>query len=163
MAKGVRLMRHWLASRAQIDPDSVVLDTGSGLSYKTEFSAHAVVDVMRQAAGFRDVEAGAEPNATEKAWRASLAVAGRDGTLRRRFRSTPIRGHMLGKTGTLTRIIALSGIIDGADGTPLAFSIVTNDHRSGYRYEVRKQHEALVKAMYDYARARPVMTADVAP
>lgn len=160
MAKGVRLMQHWLASRADIDPAQVVLDTGSGLSYNTKLSAKIVVDVLRQAAGLRDVEAGAEPSATERAWRASLAVAGRDGTLRRRFKKTELRGHLFGKTGTLTRIIALSGIIAAGDGTPLAFAIVTNDHRPGYRYEVRKQHEALVQAMYKYARARtPVATA----
>lgn len=162
MAKGVRLMEHWLASRAEIDPAQVVLDTGSGLSYNTQLSARNVVNVLRQAAGLRDIEAGAEPSATERAWRKSLSVAGRDGTLRRRFRKTGLRGHLFGKTGTLTRIIALSGIIAADDGTPLAFAIVTNDHRPGYRYNVRKQHEALVKAMYAYssARARQAVSAE---
>jgi D-alanyl-D-alanine carboxypeptidase/D-alanyl-D-alanine-endopeptidase (penicillin-binding protein 4) len=163
MAKGVRLMQHWLASRAEIDPAEVVLDTGSGLSYKTQLSARNVVTVLRQAAGLRDIEAGAEPSATERAWRKSLSIAGRDGTLRRRFRKTGLRGHLFGKTGTLTRIISLSGIIAADDGTPLAFAIVTNDHRPGYRYNVRKQHEALVKAMYSYANARPPAAAAAAP
>jgi serine-type D-Ala-D-Ala carboxypeptidase/endopeptidase (penicillin-binding protein 4) len=61
MDKGVRAMDRWLAARAEIDPASVLLDTGSGLSYNTQLTARQVVRVLRVAAGYAaDVE-GAEP------------------------------------------------------------------------------------------------------
>lgn len=158
MEKGVRLMRAWLQQRADIAPDQVRLDSGSGLSYQTRISARQVVRVLREATGLRgasetdDTSANFDP--VTSAYRASLSIAGTDGTLRHRFRGTPIRGHMIGKTGTLTRIIALSGLLTGADGHTLAFSLVTNNHRNGARHRVRKDHERIVEALYRYLRTR---------
>ncbi len=158
MEKGVRLMRAWLAQRADIPADQVRLDSGSGLSYQTRISARQVVRVLREATGLRgaaETDDNAAPDdPVADAYRASLAIAGTDGTLRHRFRGTPIRGHMIGKTGTLTRIIALSGLLTGADGRTLAFSLLTNNHRKGARHRVRKDHERIVEALYRYLRAR---------
>lgn len=158
MDKGVRLMRAWLSQRADIPADQVRLDSGSGLSYQTRISARQVVRVLREATGLRGASETDGDAATDDpvvdAYRASLAIAGTDGTLRHRFRHTPIRGHMIGKTGTLTRIIALSGLLTGADGHTLAFSLVTNNHRRGARHRVRKDHEKIVEALYRYLRAR---------
>ena len=79
----------------------------------------------------------------------SLAVAGRDGTLRRRFRGSKVRNAMVGKTGTLTGVIALSGLLEH-EGRKLVFAIVTNGNAHRNRWNVRKQHEALVEAMHRY-------------
>ncbi len=154
MDKGVRAMTAWLDRQAGVAPGQVHLDTGSGLSYHSELSAHHIIDVLRAAAGY-----GKEPadDPAVRAFRGSLAVAGRDGTLRRRFRNTAVRGHMHGKTGTLTRIIALSGIISTGDDDALLFSIVTNGHRSGYRHRVRRQHELMVRAMFRYLERRKLV------
>ncbi len=55
MDKGVRAMKEFLSS-VGIDPDQVVLDTGSGLSYRSSLSARQVAAVLRAAAGFSDIE-----------------------------------------------------------------------------------------------------------
>ena len=54
---------------------------------------------------------GALPE-TAHAWLDSLSIAGTDGTLRRRFHVSDVRGHIHGKTGTLSTVIALSGVLD---------------------------------------------------
>ena len=58
------------------------------------------------------------------ALRAALAVAGVDGTLKRRLRRAPARGRVLAKTGTLRGVSALSGVVGG-----YAFSVVVNRRR----------------------------------
>ena len=89
----------------------------------------------------------------------SLAVGGVDGTLRRRFRRSSVRGRVIGKTGTLTQVIALSGIVTldghgGDRGNAIAFAIVSNGHDRHKRHRVRKEHESVVKAINRYLRAR---------
>ena len=70
MATGLAAMDMWL-ERAGIDPDTMVLDTGSGLSYETEFSARQVMDVLRAASGY----GASEPSALTAAG-AQVAVNG---------------------------------------------------------------------------------------
>jgi D-alanyl-D-alanine carboxypeptidase/D-alanyl-D-alanine-endopeptidase (penicillin-binding protein 4) len=154
--KGVRLMKHWLATRAEVDPDEVLLDTGSGLSYNTQLPAKYVVQVLREATGLRGgLEADRGPDhRLAELYRDSLSIGGRDGTLRRRFRRSAARGHVFGKTGTLIRILALSGIVENERGDALTFAIVTNGHKNGYRYRIRQEHKRMVEAMYRYLRAR---------
>ncbi|MFN2503599.1 MAG: D-alanyl-D-alanine carboxypeptidase/D-alanyl-D-alanine-endopeptidase [Acidimicrobiales bacterium] len=55
-----------------------------------------------------------------------LPVAGRTGTLLRRFRSTPASGKVRAKTGSLDEVIGLSGWATAGDGRSLLFSLVAN-------------------------------------
>ncbi|MCG8421620.1 MAG: D-alanyl-D-alanine carboxypeptidase [Proteobacteria bacterium] len=161
MKKAIRAMRDWLRDVAGIDPGTVVLDTGSGLSYNTELAARHIVAILRRAGGYTgrgspapDDAGAAKTRALEQAFVRSLAVAGVDGTLRRRFRGSKARGSVIGKTGTLSRVVALSGIVAHGRDNALAFAIVSNGHRRRWRYRVRKNHEAIVEAMYRYLRTR---------
>jgi len=58
----------------------------------------------------------------------SLPLAGRTGTLQKRFVGTSVEGRLRAKTGTLNGVAALAGWVDpiGA-GAPLAFAVVSND------------------------------------
>lgn len=56
----------------------------------------------------------------------SLPVAGQSGTLKRRFRGTPLQGQVRAKTGTLRGVRALSGYLSHTDYGPVAFSIIVN-------------------------------------
>ena len=60
------------------------------------------------------------------AFRDSLALAGREGTLRHRMRGTAAEGNCEAKTGTLSDVSALSGYCQ-VDGAPIAFSILMNN------------------------------------
>jgi D-alanyl-D-alanine carboxypeptidase/D-alanyl-D-alanine-endopeptidase (penicillin-binding protein 4) len=66
-------------------------------------------------------------------WRATLPVAGVDGTLAKRFRDTPLQGRLFAKTGTLNGTNALSGYMTAASGRTLIFSTYANDHPEGVR------------------------------
>ncbi|MDH3706973.1 MAG: D-alanyl-D-alanine carboxypeptidase/D-alanyl-D-alanine-endopeptidase [Acidimicrobiia bacterium] len=61
-----------------------------------------------------------------EAFRASLAVAGRTGTLTGRFDDTAAEGAVQAKTGSIFGGRSLSGYTTTADGRDVVFSIVTN-------------------------------------
>lgn len=55
----------------------------------------------------------------------SMAIAGRRGTLRNLFKGTSLDGQVFAKTGTLTGVRAISGLLSTADG-PRYFSAISN-------------------------------------
>lgn len=61
-------------------------------------------------------------------YRASLPIAGEDGTLSDRMLNTPAAGHVWAKTGTLGHVDALSGYATSARGEHLIFSFFGNNH-----------------------------------
>lgn len=155
MQVAIEAMYEWLQRHSQLGKDSVVIDTGSGLSYRTRMTPQEIVKIVRAAAGYIP---GADP-ALSKAWQESLAVAGTDGTLRSRFRVNDVRGHLRGKTGSLSTVIALSGLLELDPSRPLAFSIVTNTDRPLRKGFVRKAHEQLVSLLAQYVTATAKPTA----
>jgi D-alanyl-D-alanine carboxypeptidase/D-alanyl-D-alanine-endopeptidase (penicillin-binding protein 4) len=56
---------------------------------------------------------------------ASMAVAGQRGTLRNLYRGTPLQGQFYGKTGTLTGVRSISGVLLTSDG-PRYVSAISN-------------------------------------
>jgi D-alanyl-D-alanine carboxypeptidase/D-alanyl-D-alanine-endopeptidase (penicillin-binding protein 4) len=95
---------------------------GSGLSRGNQASPYRVVRLLT---------AMLEEEELFDAWYASLAVAGRDGTLKDRMRSGAARGSCRGKTGTLSNVSALSGYCTGRSGDIYAFSILMNGVYTG--------------------------------
>ena len=64
-------------------------------------------------------------------WRATLPVAGRDGTLRNRFKGTLLEGRLFAKTGSLNAARAVSGYMVTKSGRTLIFSALANDMADG--------------------------------
>lgn len=56
---------------------------------------------------------------------ASMAVAGQRGTLRNLYKGTSLEGRFRGKTGTLTGVRAISGVLSTSDG-PRYVSLISN-------------------------------------
>jgi D-alanyl-D-alanine carboxypeptidase/D-alanyl-D-alanine-endopeptidase (penicillin-binding protein 4) len=79
-------------------------------------------------------------------YKASLAVAGEDGTLDWRFSRGPARGRIWAKTGTLTGVSALSGYAATLDGRDLAFSVVVNNSVAPNSY-VRRLVDRVAEAI----------------
>jgi serine-type D-Ala-D-Ala carboxypeptidase/endopeptidase (penicillin-binding protein 4) len=95
---------------------------GSGLSRGNQASPYRVVRLLTAMVGEEELF---------DSWYASLAVAGRDGTLKTRMRSGAARGRCRGKTGTLSNVSALSGYCTGRSGDLYAFSILMNGVYTG--------------------------------
>ena len=118
-AKGLKVVRGYLA-RLGIRPGSYKLRNGSGLGRVNFLSPHQIVAVLR--------DMHRKPR-TRPEFLASLALAGLDGTVRRRFRGTHAAGNARVKTGTIDGVSALSGFVYTRRGTPLVFSILMNKTR----------------------------------
>ena len=56
-----------------------------------------------------------------------MPVAGRDGTLARRFTGTAAAGKIKAKTGSLQGVTGLSGWATARDGRPMQFALLAND------------------------------------
>jgi D-alanyl-D-alanine carboxypeptidase/D-alanyl-D-alanine-endopeptidase (penicillin-binding protein 4) len=56
---------------------------------------------------------------------ASMAIAGRRGTLRNLYRGTELEGQFLGKTGTISGVRSISGILNTPEG-PRYVSMISN-------------------------------------
>lgn len=93
------------------------LSDGSGMSSYNRVAPRGAVTMLRWIA--------AQPWGA--AWRASLPVAGVDGTLSRRFKGTALEGRLFAKTGTLNATNALSGYLIAKSGRTLTFSAFAND------------------------------------
>lgn len=89
---------------------------GSGLSRGNRASAREVVDLL----------AAMSERPIGKAYRSTLPLAGRDGTLAGRLQGTAANRRCEAKTGTLTGASALSGYCTTRSGREIAFSILMN-------------------------------------
>ena len=96
---------------------SPTVSDGSGLSRSNRTTPRQVVRLFQQMAERPD---------EGMALRASLPVAGRSGTLKRRMRDTPAERNCRAKTGTLNGVSALAGICVTGAGDDVAFAFLLN-------------------------------------
>lgn len=85
-----------------IDVTGLSLTDGSGLDRNNRATCAVgigVLDLMRSDERFRALDVG-------------LAVAGRSGTLHRRFEGSPLEGKLRAKTGSLAGVVGLVGVLD---------------------------------------------------
>lgn len=109
---GAAVVRETLASFG-VRPQVV---DGSGLSRSDRTSPRQIVRMLEH------VDAG-EVGA---AFKGSLAVAGRSGTVRRRMRGTVAQDNCRLKTGTLHDVSALAGYCRTSDGRDISFALLMN-------------------------------------
>jgi D-alanyl-D-alanine carboxypeptidase/D-alanyl-D-alanine-endopeptidase (penicillin-binding protein 4) len=109
---GLAVIRLWL-EQAGISTQSLALRDGSGLSRLNLVTPEATARLL------------AVMSTKSPLFRNTLPLAGRDGTLRNRLRTSP--SLIYAKTGTLTYSNALSGYVVTDDKERLAFSIICND------------------------------------
>jgi D-alanyl-D-alanine carboxypeptidase/D-alanyl-D-alanine-endopeptidase (penicillin-binding protein 4) len=109
------------------DVDGVVLKDGSGMSTENKVSAKLLAQILAVAAGpdGKDQRTG-----KLRPLLSGLPVAGGSGTLEDRYKqgtSAEGRGWVRAKTGTLTGVNSLAGIVMDKDNRPLVFAFLTND------------------------------------
>lgn len=108
-----------------VPKNGCVFNDGSGLSRRNQVSATTQVSLLKSIA--------MQPWAQE--FKSTLAIAGSDGTIRKRLTGTYAAHNVHAKTGTLRNVSALAGYVVTRDGEPLAFSFISNGNSvSSYKY-----------------------------
>lgn len=131
-------MRTFAAAR--IDTSRIQLADGSGLSRHNLLTPRAIVALLQYMWQHPDPDVAG-------AFHAALAVGGQNGTLEYRYQDgARARGQVRAKTGTLSNVSVLSGYITTAAGTPLAFSILCNQHLTKTR-NVHRAQDRIVNAL----------------
>ncbi|HEY6554712.1 MAG TPA: D-alanyl-D-alanine carboxypeptidase/D-alanyl-D-alanine-endopeptidase [Vicinamibacteria bacterium] len=102
--------------RTRVRTEGWGIEDGSGLARSNVVTPEGLVDLL--------VVMDKHPHAA--AFRASLPVAGADGTLKTRMRETPAEGRLQAKTGTLALVNGLAGYVTNARGERLAFAALAN-------------------------------------
>lgn len=140
---GAGAIRAFWSTRAGLDPRDFIFYDGSGLSGHDLTTPRATAKLLSYAAHDPTTE---QPQPWFPQWRASLPVAGEDGSLAGRFKATPLKDHVFAKTGTLSEARALSGYLECASGRTVIFSIMVGDFVPGTT-EVRETLDRMVSVI----------------
>lgn len=127
-----------------INKEEYRLKDGSGLSRQNLVTPKGLVDLL-----------GAMANSKYgDLFKESLAVGGISGTLKNRFRDTTVAGKIVGKTGTLTGVAALSGYLFPKNYQELVFSIIVNNSLEKNR-DLREVIDRIVVILYQLEDCKP--------
>jgi D-alanyl-D-alanine carboxypeptidase/D-alanyl-D-alanine-endopeptidase (penicillin-binding protein 4) len=110
---GMGIVRQFMVDRG-IDTTGLVIADGSGLSRYNLVTPKLLVAILQMMA-------------KNTLFRNSLAIAGTDGTLKRRFRNTILANNLRAKTGTITSAVSLSGYVRSQAMGEVVFSIIINN------------------------------------
>ncbi len=111
-----RVVRQWLAKKGITAPH-LVMENGSGLSRAERVSAREMASMLQ--AAWRS------PYSAE--FVSSLPISGMDGTMRKRLKTTAMRGEAHVKTGTLNTVRAIAGFSRDSNGNTWAVVAILND------------------------------------
>lgn len=124
-------------ARLGVSDEGLVQVDGSGLSREDRVCARQVTALLQAALSLPAHEA--------QPFLDSLALAGETGTLEDRMRDSVARGRVRAKTGWISGVSALSGVVESAEGELLLFSILVEYPRvSGLNTRVWKPMQARV-------------------
>ena len=134
-AASEEIERRFLTGEVGIDDAEFRFQDGSGLSSHDLVAPAAIVKLLRWI----------DDPSRRGAWWQILATPGEEGTLRRRL--LPLASRLRGKTGSISGVNSLSGIVRGAGGGTRYFSIVLNHHTGG---ESLKTIDEMATAIADF-------------
>ena len=101
-----------------IDAGALIQRDGSGLSRYDYVTADALAAILAHVDRDERLRGPFE---------AALPIAGRDGTLANRMKSTAAEGNARAKTGSMSNVRALAGYVTSASGEPLVFALLANN------------------------------------
>jgi len=104
-----------------VDTTGLELYDGAGYSSRNRISPATLTSSL--------VESRTRDNTA--ALESYLPLAGLQGTVNARYRGTPVAGFMVGKTGSLTGVTSIAGIITTADGRQLAYATLLDGMPAG--------------------------------
>ncbi|MGB1662231.1 MAG: D-alanyl-D-alanine carboxypeptidase, partial [Planctomycetota bacterium] len=127
-------LRDW-ALQNFMKSDPLVFQDGSGLSRQNRLTSRFLLNVVDRAIS---QDWGAD--FTEQ-----LAVGGVDGTLRKRLGQSGLKGRVFAKTGTLTGVSSLAGLLFPQDSSePVTFAMICN-RKKGSAAVARKWQDRVLQ------------------
>ncbi|MDQ3133669.1 MAG: D-alanyl-D-alanine carboxypeptidase/D-alanyl-D-alanine-endopeptidase, partial [Acidobacteriota bacterium] len=114
---GLEVVRTFLRE-AGVNTERLSLVDGSGLARSNLITAEATIQLLTYMSRHRHAQV----------FRDAQPLAGVEGTLRARMKSTPAAGNVRAKTGTINNVAALSGYVTSAAGERLVFSLIINHY-----------------------------------
>ena len=99
--------------KVNVNIEGLAMTDGSGLDRSNRVTCSTLQSILVRDGGFGELTMG-------------FAVAGRNGTLSDLFLTGSVTGIMRAKTGTLTGVKALSGVIPYSDDEAIIFSVLLN-------------------------------------
>ena len=125
--------------KSKVDATGLFMTDGSGLSRSNAVSAKFLVDLL--------VYMNSSKNAS--AFKESLAIAGKKGTMAGVADGTSADGRVYGKSGTMTRVKSFAGYVDSSSGKKLAYAMIINNHHCTSA-QLKKYFEGLMIKMSVY-------------
>lgn len=130
----------WLRDHGFHQP-GVFISDASGLSRENRINAKILVDVLRYMGNKPEVAAE---------FTDAMAVGGVDGTLKGRFRGTPLEGRVRAKSGLLWGVITLAGYCYDTNNDPYAFAVLINEyHRKASARQIQRHIERLLNKLME--------------
>lgn len=139
-AAGLEQVKKYLTSLG-IPAENLRLVDGSGLSRQNCVSPAALVRVLKSFYKAKSFES----------FRSTLAIAGVDGTLKRRLVGTKAEGNLKAKTGFITGVRTLTGYIESADRELFAFSMMTMNYTIATK-EIEEIQDRAIEALANWSR-----------
>ena len=102
-----------------LEKGKTFIANGSGLSRSAKLTAKSLANLLDHAA----------KNYGQR-WMNTLAIAGVDGTIKRRFSNSSIYGRAWMKTGTIKGVKNIAGYVEGASGQRYVVVVLVNDKYS---------------------------------
>ncbi|MEX2295364.1 MAG: D-alanyl-D-alanine carboxypeptidase/D-alanyl-D-alanine-endopeptidase [Gemmatimonadota bacterium] len=115
-ASGAQALTDYLINVVGVAPGDIYIEDGSGLSRFNRATASSFISLLTHVS---------ETSYADDFW-ASLPEAGNRRELGRMYQSLAA-GNLRAKTGTISRVSALSGVVRGVGGEPILFSILSNN------------------------------------
>jgi len=114
LEEATRIEAAWLRSQG-LPMDGVRIYDGSGLTRANRLTSRLLTALLLRM----------DQHPYGRDYIGSFSIAGQRGTLRHLFNGTSLDGHLFGKTGTLTGVRAISGVLETTDGVRY-FSAISN-------------------------------------
>jgi len=135
---GRDVIAQWLTDN-NLESCKCAIENGAGLSRDSRLAAVDMGSLLRFA--------WQQPYMPE--YLASMSISGLDGTLRRRFKGSPLIGKAHLKTGSMDHVAAIAGYLQSRSGRRLAVVAMQN-HKDVHRGPGEEVQEALLRWLYDH-------------
>ncbi len=145
---GCAVIRSNVLTRMPSYNGPLVIADGSGLSRRNRVSAQLLTNLLTSMH---------QDDRVAEIFRESLAIAATSGTMRKRFRSSDLRGATVrAKSGYIRGVCSLSGYVTATNGRTCSFSILINDLSLPLGNAQRFQEKLVALIARDLSKANPL-------